>query len=55
MITKKTRDDIIDQAKKLGCDWDGDVIVYKGQWYYVDILNHRVTKLKPKKLKYKEN
>lgn len=52
MITKKLRDEIIVEAKKLGCDWDGDIIVFKGKYYYVDILNHRVRELK--RLKHKE-
>lgn len=45
---------IITLAQQTGCDWDGDLFVYKGYVYFVDISQNyvkRMSKLKTEKEK----
>lgn len=30
---------IFKKAMKLGCDVDGDILIYRGNYYYVHVLN----------------
>lgn len=43
MITdKKLKESIKDDARKYGCDLDGDVVGFNGKYYYVNILEDKV-------------
>lgn len=41
-VSREITEKVINLAKKLGADWDGDFISMNGNNYYVDIINHRV-------------
>lgn len=40
---------ILEAAKELGCDVDGDLIRYKGINYYVDIQHEQVKRVRLRK------
>lgn len=36
---------ILEAAKEQGCDWDGDILDYMGECYYVNLSENKVISL----------
>ena len=45
MIDGKTIKEVIDYARNMDCDLDGDIITYKGKKYYVHIFKDIVKEI----------
>lgn len=45
-MKKKLKIKLYRQAHKLGKDWDGDIIKYRGKWYRFNIFANKVKEIK---------